>query len=57
MARTKATKLVKDLSVLWSLKEKADSDDLAYIINSAEKHFHVLKGVQNLLVKCTWCSR
>ena len=43
MAQTKAIKLVKDLCVLWSLKEKADSDNLACTINSAEKHFRVLR--------------
>ena len=49
VARTKATKLVKDLNALWSQKEKADSDDLAYTINLAEKHFVVLNSVQDEL--------
>ena len=49
VARTKATKLVNDLKVLWSQKEKADSDDLAYNLNSAENHFTLLKSIQDEL--------
>ncbi|XP_045132204.1 uncharacterized protein LOC123516668 [Portunus trituberculatus] len=48
-ARTKATKIIHDLRVLWNQKEKADADDLAYVINLAEDHFNRLKTVQEEL--------
>ncbi|KAK4309817.1 hypothetical protein Pmani_018578 [Petrolisthes manimaculis] len=49
VARTKATKLVKDLNALWSQKEKADLDDLAYNLSLAENHFTILNSVKEQL--------
>ncbi|KAK4315576.1 hypothetical protein Pmani_013205 [Petrolisthes manimaculis] len=49
VARTKATKLVKDLNALWSQKEKADLDDLAYNLSLAENHFTILNSVKGQL--------
>ena len=49
VARTKATKLANDLRLLWSQKENADSDDLAYSISIAEDHFKSLESIQEEL--------
>ncbi|MPC25231.1 hypothetical protein E2C01_018336 [Portunus trituberculatus] len=46
VARTKATKLLNDLNALWSQKDAADSDDLAYAINQAEGHVDFMQKLQ-----------
>lgn len=45
MALSKATKLVNDLKVFWN-RENVDSDDFAYTIDLAEKHFTHMESLQ-----------
>ena len=45
-ARTKATKLVNELTVIWNQKEQADPDDLAYSIHQAETHAVMMQDLQ-----------